>query len=168
MATSKQVKEAEMLRISSIGDFKKRMGGMMELPSGAVVRVKNPGGLQVFLQSGQIPNALMPIVQRSLKGGQGVDAEEVIKPDGSIDPEMVDAMEVMLNNVVLKTVIEPEVHPIPDDEADRDEELLYVDEFPMEDKQFLMQWVSGGTRDLETFRAGLESNLGTIQSLTKS
>src|SRR3954453_22167561 len=66
-------KAAEERKISQIGDYKKRMGGIIELPSGFFVKVKNPGGLRAFMDSGSIPNSLMPIIQESLNRGKKPD-----------------------------------------------------------------------------------------------
>jgi hypothetical protein len=159
---------AEDRRISQVGDFKKRLGGVMELPSGAVVKVRNPGGLKAFLGNGSIPNSLMPIVQKAVNNGKAVSADEmgIIGEDGSIDPEVLSDMMSMIDNVLLQTVKEPKVYPVPEDEEDRDDDLLYVDEFPDEDKQFLFQWVSGGTRDLEQFRREYSSAVDSVATVT--
>lgn len=159
---------AEARRISQIGDFKKRLGGVMELPSGAVVKVRNPGGLKAFLGNGSIPNSLMPIVQKAVNNGKQVSAEEmgIINEDGSIDPAVLKDMLAMIDNVTIQSVVEPKVHPAPADEDERDDDLLYVDEFPDEDKQFLFQWVSGGTRDLEQFRREYSTAVDSVATVT--
>lgn len=160
--TSKAAQEAEMMRISQIGDFKKRMGGTQELPSGFVVKVRNPGGLQAFMMNGTIPNSLMPIVKKALEGGKGMDPQEVIMKDGEIDPSLFAAMGDMMDGVALQCIVEPKIHPKPETEEDRRDDQLYVDELPLDDKQFLMQWVTGGTRDLETFRQQQQQNVDDV------
>src|SRR6478752_7759254 len=103
MATRKAEKEAEELRISQIGDWKKRIGGTMTMPSGLVVQVRNPGGLQVFLGEGNIPNSLLKIIKESLKKGQAPDASELLGEDSAdFDPELLAGMDAMLNNVAVK------------------------------------------------------------------
>lgn len=167
---AKAAREAEALRISQIGDFKKRLGGVIELPSGLAVKVKNPGGLRAFIGSGLIPNSLMGIIQRGLEKGSGHNVAAEIVKDGRIDEGMLRDMMSMMDNIATTVVVEPKIYPTltesdllewnqqhPDDMKDFVEELrrddrLYADELPDDDKMFLFQWVSGGTRDLETFR----------------
>lgn len=181
-------KRAEQLRISQIGDFKKRMGGIMELPSGAVVRLKNPGGLQAFIgeQSADIPNPLMNIIQESLDKGQAPSIKKFTNASGGVDPEMMDAMNRMLEQALVKTIVEPKVKPRltqadvdqwntenPDDlvedlEELRDENVLYADEFPDADKQFIFQWVTGAVKDLETFRQKQQQGLGDLEAIASS
>lgn len=167
---AKAAKEAEALRISQVGDFKKRLGGIIELPSGLIVKAKNPGGLRAFIGTGLIPNSLMGIIQSGLDKGSGKNVSAEIMKDGKIDPEMLQDMMGMMDGVACTVIVEPRIHPTLtendllewndnhlDDQKDsiedlRDDEKLYADELPDDDKMFLFQWVSGGTRDLETFR----------------
>lgn len=182
VATRKAAKKAEELRISQIGDFKSRMGGIIELPSGVYVKVRNPGGMQAFMENGQIPNALMGMVQKGINSGKGLKPEEVM-PGGKIDPDVLADLMKMLDSVTIKVVVEPKVNAVPTDEdvktwneahpddlveeAEelRQDDLLYVDEFPEEDKQFLLQWISGGTRDLATFRERLNKNVDAVSAV---
>lgn len=169
VATRKQQKKAEELRISQIGDFKNRLGGITELPSGLIVRLKNPGGLRAFMGSNDIPNSLMTLIQRGMKTGQKPSAEELM-PNGEFDTAFLDDMNKMLDVIALRTIVEPSIaprltqedvdrwnrvnpeNPVTDIEDLRSPEQLYVDELPEDDKQFIFQWISGGTRDLEEFR----------------
>lgn len=160
--TRKAAKEAEQRRISQIGDFKARMGGIQELPSGLTVKVRNPGGLQAFMMNGTVPNSLMPLIKEALAKGKGMDVKEAIMPDGEIDPNMFNAMSDMLDSVTMQCVVSPKIHAVPENEEDRSDEELYVDEIPTEDKQFLLQWVTGGTRDLEEFRSRLELGVDDV------
>lgn len=168
---ARAAQQAEALRISQVGDFKKRLGGVMELPSGLVVKAKNPGGLRAFLNSGLIPNSLMSIIQKGLDKGSGKNISTEIVKDGKIDPEMLTDMMAMMDNIAVKVIVEPQIHPTltendlrvwnethPENEPLtsieqlRSDDKLYADELPDDDKMFLFQWVSGGTKDLETFR----------------
>lgn len=161
-STRKKAQTGEMSRISKIQDFKKNAGGVMELPSGLVVYARNPGGLQAFIAGGTIPNALMPIVKEALETGKTPSNEDMLQEDGSFDPEMLKAMGEMLDSVAVSCIKDPQVLPTPENEADRLDTELYADEIPTDDKQFLMQWVSGGTRDLETFRKQLDSGMVSV------
>lgn len=176
-------KQAEQRKISQIGDFKKRLGGIQELPSGLVVKVHNPGGLQSFLAGGMIPNALMPMVQTALDKGKAPKVSDIMGKGNMPAPEMLQAMQELMNSVAVKVVTEPRIFPVLTDKdvdawnADktpdhelwaespediRQDDRLYADELPDDDKQFLFQWVSGGTRDLEIFRQRQQQGMDAV------
>jgi hypothetical protein len=176
----KTAKKAEEKRISQTRDFKTRMGGIQELPSGLVVKLRNPGGLMAFMDSKNIPNALLAIIQRSLGEGKAPSPEELMSKNGELDPEMLDSMKQMMDVVALRCIVKPPIAPEltdedvvkwnaehPDDLVDdvedlRDDETLYIDEIPYDDKMFIFQWVSGGTRDLETFRQRHDEGMAAV------
>lgn len=189
MATArKTAAKAEQLRVSQIGDFKSRMGGLMELPSGLVMKLKNPGGLQSFIANGTIPNSLLGIVQDGLKGKSGVEATQAAAKIADDVDSLADMLK-MLDVVMIQTAKDPQVFAVPtEDDVERHnilnrddpekqvstpddlrkDDLLYVDEVEQLDKQFVFQWVSGGVRDLETFRAQLESNVAAVSAEQRS
>lgn len=147
-------KEAVELKISPIGDFKKRLGGITELPSGLVVRLHNPGGLNAFMGSSTIPNGLMPLVSKQIKNakaGKGVD-EVALGKEIEANPELMLQMTQMIDAIVIRCVVEPEVQPVPDDFGARNPDVLYVDELMGDDKQFIFKWLTSGVTDLEPFR----------------
>ncbi len=178
-STSKKAAQAEQLRISQIGDFKKRIGGLIELPSGAVVQFRNPGGLQVFMNAGVIPNGLMAIIQDALAKGKAPKTTDILK-DGKLDPSMIADMMRLMDEVTIKCIIEPPIQPrltqedvdrynaehpnevVTDIEDIRDDSLLYVDELLDVDKQFIFGLVSGGTKDLSRFRGEIDERMGTV------
>lgn len=131
----------------------------LPLPSGNVCEAINKG-LQVFVEQGQIPNALMPIVTEALSDGKKMDKSDIDKM--SRDPELLRASLEMANTIVLGCVVAPAIHPIPETEADRDPELLYVDELDLTDKMFVLNWVVGGTRDVERFREEQAALVGDL------
>jgi len=176
--------KAEELKISTVGDFKKRISAVVELPSGAVVKLKNPGGLRVFMGKGKIPNSLLPIISQALDRGttEGMGEELAQKlKDG--DTELLDDMNQMMDSVTLMAVVEPPILPVPtqadveennrrfpeapveDPEDLRSEDLLYVDEFPDEDKQFIFAWITSGVKDLETFRAQQRAGVDSLSAM---
>lgn len=165
VTNSKAVKEAEQRRISQIGDFKKRLGGIMELPSGLIIKAHNPGGLRAFISSGSIPNSLMTIIQKSLNKGKAPAPEELLGKGGQLDPKMLEEMNDFLDAITMKTIVEPKIHPRPASEEERRDDMLYVDEIPDDDKQFLFQWISGGTRDLEEFRSKRDISLDAVATV---
>jgi hypothetical protein len=161
-------KRAAAAQVSDVSAFKKRAQGMvLPLPSGLVVKAKRVE-LQTFLRHGEVPNPLMTIINDALTKGEGMDVEAMVTTDEEkVDMEMVNEMYEMVNKVVVASLVDPKVLPLPEDEEDRDDDLLYVDEIDDEDKMFLWQWALGGTGDVETFRlqAGADMDaLAEIQS----
>ena len=161
--TSKAVKQAEELRISQVGDFKARLGGVMELPSGLVIRTFNPGGMNTFLNGDAIPNRLMPLIQQAIKKGDATAVEqELSKVTDDLDMDTFQEMTDLLDKIALKVVVEPALQPVPADGEARSEDMLYVDELPLEDKSFIMQWVATGVKDLEIFRQRQQQNVAAL------
>lgn len=184
MATRSAAKAAEQLRVSQIGDFKKRLGGILELPSGLIVRWRNPGGMRAFLAKGIIPNSLMPMIEEALNGKkQGVEAKDINMAELLQDTEKVAEMMAMYDNIAQMCIVEPKIYAAPtdadveahnaahpEDEVDiydlRHEDRLYADELPDEDKIYLFQLVSGGVKDLETFRQQQQINVGDLAAVS--
>lgn len=155
-------KRAKQLKVSQVGDFKKRLGGIFELPSGLVMKLRNPGGLMAFMGAGLIPNELMQIMQKHINSGKNVSSEELMRETGGVGEKFVQQMSELLNTIIVKCAVEPTVLPTPASEDERDEEQLYADEIPDDDKMFVFQWISGGTADLATFRERQESSMATL------
>lgn len=185
-AKSSTATKAKKASASSIADFKKRKKGTpIELPSGLVV-VARRVSLTSFLQRGEVPNALMDIVQEALQKGQNVDPASVIGVDGddqTVDLEMVNDMFEMVNDIVKEMVVEPKIHPLPEvldednelvenptpeevEEA-KDDDLLYIDELDEDDKMFLFQWATGGTADIANFREEASASLDALAQSKK-
>lgn len=177
---------------SDVGAFKKRrQGEILPLPSGLSVRARRVE-LQTFIRQGNIPNPLMNIVSEALEKGKKADIPQMMGvEEGKIDLDMVNEMYDMVNAVVIASVQEPQILPIPtkDDvekwntdhpdeqvnnpEELRDDDLLYVDEVDDLDKMFLFQWSSGGTADLDRFLEEASADMASLaevqgaQSATK-
>lgn len=183
-SNSKSAKQAEAMRISQVGDFKKRIQTVLELPSGLIVKVRNPGGLRAFLDKGTIPNSLMPLIQKSLNKGKAVDVEtDLMGADGNIDTEMMTEMFDMMDNIAVKCMVSPKLYPkltdkdveawnkkYPEDQAEtvddiRQDDRLYADELPDDDKQFIFSWMSTGVKDLETFRLQRQSGVDAVATV---
>ncbi|MEG2887248.1 MAG: hypothetical protein RR853_08995 [Aurantimicrobium sp.] len=182
-APRKTASKAEALRVSQIGDFKERVGGLQQLPSGLVVKVRNPGGLTAFIANGTIPNSLLNIVQDTLS--DDLSKEEMVKKatDLKNDMESIGDMMQLMDIIAQQVIVEPKCMPVPtEDDVTRhnllnpndqvsspadlrdDEGTLYIDEIDGLDKQFLFQWVTGGTRDLEKFRKEHERNVAAVSA----
>jgi hypothetical protein len=89
-----------------------------------------------------------------------------------------------MDNVACRVIVEPKIHPrltqadvdawnaenpdalVEDIEELRDDEQLYADELPDDDKSFLFQWISGGTADLATFRREHEQGVDHLAEIS--
>lgn len=180
-AKSPAKKTPKPQEVSKVGDFKKRSGGLMELPSGLVAKLKNPGGLAAFAGTDTIPNSLMNIVSQSLdaNSGKGVDQSKLVEQIKK-DPETLNQMGNMLDSIALKTFVEPRLYPVPTDEALkvwnqehpdnmlshpeelRSDDRVYVDEVDTVDKQYIFQWITSGVADLERFRLERQQSLANV------
>lgn len=168
-------------QVASPQDFKKKhSGAIMQLPSGFNVRARRVS-LRAFLQSGSVPNPLLPIVEEALAKGKGADVQAIMGKNGEVDIDMINEMYDMVNQVVCSVLIEPKVNMVPTlEDMDkwnennptervahpddlRDDDLLYVDELEDEDKMFLFQWASGGTDDIATFREEAKQQLVALE-----
>ena len=154
----------------------------LELPSGNVCRVKRVS-LPALLSTGAFPDSLMSLVSDKIETATGeknkpkeVDpaaAQEFLK-----DPEKLDQLFSSMDKIIPIVVVEPKVlnHrvpvldaegndtgksvPIPDE--DRDEDVLYTDDVDLEDKMHIFQFVVGGVKDVESFRAESASVMGAL------
>lgn len=152
-------------RVTSISDWKKELDDLTELPSGKLIRMKR-SSMNSLLAAGIVPNSLMAIVQSSIDTGKGVDSI-----DFSGDPQKIQDMMKMMDDVVVFVVKEPEINSLPtkvDPKTkkveDKNPALLYVDEIDDEDKMFIFQYATGGTKNLEQFREQIAPVLATVQS----
>jgi len=155
---------------SKASDFKKNKAAIdLELPSGNVCFAKRKT-LDVFLAEGVIPNSLMQIIQQQLDETEGKtnDLQGELQKVAS-DPDKLRDIMALADAITVGCVKEPmclsnlrstgrvdeDGRPIMEviPEADRDEELLYVDEVDMDDKMFIFQWAVGGTASVERFRS---------------
>lgn len=149
-------------------------GAPLELPSGNMAQIRRIS-MQTYLKQGRIPNVLMAPVQKALQSGGDSLPEEDLK-EVMQDPKALEQLFSMIDMVTCDAFVEPQVHPEPfiedKDEngaptrtpAERNDELLYVDEVDLDDKMFVFQWMVGGTSDLEPFRNQSKGQLDTVRS----
>lgn len=173
---------------SDVSAFKKRaQGATLELPSGLVVMAKRVD-MQTLLVQGNVPNPLMEVVEASLKRGQKADIAQMVGvEEGELDLDTIREMYDMANLVVIRSVISPPIHPVPneDDVAEynaklvepkeddiiedpeelRDDSLLYIDEIDEEDKMFIFQWAQGGVSDVATFREEARADMAALAEI---
>lgn len=152
---------------SSVTDFKKRREGRtLPLPSGLTVIARRVEIGDYIKRNGEVFNPLLGLVGEALEKGQMIDVDKAIKAEGSDDFDLskLNDMYELINALVVETVVNPKIHPTPEVESDRDDDLLYVDEVDDEDKMFLFQWAIGGTDDIASFR---EEAVATLDAMAK-
>ena len=138
---------------------KKTVGGtLISVPSGNTALVRAPG-MQVFLENGVIPNALMPIIRDAMNKGTAPKEEDMTEMLS--DPEKLKDLIELANSVAVYCCIDPKVEAVPTDEAGvvipmgdprRDDEILYIDEVDFNDKMYIFNFAVGGPADLAQFR----------------
>jgi hypothetical protein len=174
----KKKKPKQIATAASWGKKKQSTTVDLDLPSGNTVLVKRVD-LPTLLASGAFPDSLMAIVSDKIGSATGkpdapkeVDAEKVkeVANDPKQLAELFEAVDKIVPLVVAQPVVEYHKRPadpdsnemeiIPDE--DRDEEVVYTDDVDLMDKMHIFQFAVGGTREVETFRAGLESSVADI------
>jgi hypothetical protein len=151
----------------------------LDLPSGFTVQVKRPG-VQGLTKAGVLESldSLTSIVQGEVipkaEGKPEVDIKKIMA-----DPEQLNSMLEMMDKIVVFCVVEPKLSPKPivkdadgeivaeptDEQldAERDEDLAYVDLVDDEDKTYIMNFALGGAKDLATFRQATKEALASAR-----
>ena len=182
---------AKNKRPTSATTWKKNSGAVahdIEMPSGNIAKVRIPG-LPTLMAQGLIADSLMPMVNKAIEQGKSGKAPKKSKTtDQEIaelmqDPRKFEDMMDTFDKVLVACVVEPKVvyykyteenAPTPDlvgkvlPNEERDDEVLYSDEVDMDDKSFLFNLVSGGTRDLETFRRQQSQLVAGVPAVAES
>lgn len=159
------------------------------LPSGneCLVRRLAP---EAFLSSGLIPDSLSAIVNKAIKTKKGLPPD-VAKAMTS-DPQQLRKGLQMIDQVLCYVVMDPIVRMPPPCEirindsmcgqyetdeihterehdnfhlaviGEREDEVLYADQVDMEDKNFIFQFVLGGTANVEQFRKELATGMADV------
>lgn len=159
---TKAAKKTTAKKPTSAKAWKQASAEPIELPSGNYMRVRRIG-MQTLMATGKMPNALMNIVRSAVDKGTGMDGVDMADVVG--DEKQLAEMMKFMDDLCCMVSVDPKVHPIPKNEADRDDETLYADEVDMDDKSFLFQLVTGGTTDLEQFRAATDANVAAVSGL---
>lgn len=156
----------------------KKPGAVLTLPSGNVLKLKNPG-IMAMAHKGLIPNSLMTLIMSSVQKGNEMKAEEIF--DSNID---IADMFTMMDSAIMLMAVDPEIHPVPVWEEEdvtaelcrqdqvgqealekRSDDEVYIDDMPEEDKMFIWQWATGGTADVEQFRRESSNMLAGLSGL---
>lgn len=149
-------------QVTSVSTWKKQaQSPLLTLPSGNVMRVKKIG-LQALMRTGIMPNSLMGYAEKAVQKGKKQEVSEVDMLEILKDDKKVAEIATFMDEVTILCAEEPEVHHLPDEGVEKDDNLLYVDEVSEEDKMFLFQAVTGGTTEVETFREEHARNVAAV------
>lgn len=139
---------------SSPQDFKKKrqVGVLLELPSGAVIKVKSIDLVSLVI-TGKVPNSLLATIQKHLGplDHNDVTLDDATKMAEDLPPEELAQVFSLMDSLVIAMAMEPQIHPVPEDEGQRDENLLYIDEMDGEDKLFMFNWSQEGLNKMKRF-----------------
>lgn len=146
----------------------------LTVPSGALCQVKRPGPMGL-IQAGildrlDVLGSLVQTEHVDRVSGQKSEEDEKAKQKRMIqelmqDKEKLVAATDLIDKVICFVVTEPKINPLPEPGVERDPEKVYVDSVDFEDKEFIFQFVMGGTADLATFREERQKIVGDVESL---
>lgn len=139
----------------------------LDLPSGNTALVRRPG-MQAFITEGLIPNSLIAPMMATLEERDPSKQNENLKSIADellTNAEGINDMLSLVDAVTVACVVKPEILAAPADEDERNEDLLYVDEVDLDDKMFVFNFASGGTRDIERFRAGSSTAVADLENV---
>lgn len=146
---------------TTVAQWKQQQQAPVELPSGNYMRIRKIS-MQSLLATGKLPNSLMGLVQSAVDKGTG--REEVMEKLGTVmdDEKKLQELVTFMESFVVMVSVEPKVHAIPEDEDDRDPNLLYVDDIDEDDRTYLFQLCTGGVADLESFRTATAATMAAV------
>lgn len=140
----------------------------LQVPSGQMCLVRRPG-VEGLMRAGVLRkmDSLSALVSEKhlKKGRKGTKASEQIDISSLMkDTKSLENIMHTVDRVVCHCVVKPEVQMAPNDVTRRKDGVVYSDMIDITDKMFIFNYVVGGTRDLESFRDGLERHLGGLES----
>lgn len=160
----------------------------IQLPSGNVARVRRVGP-EAFMTQGIMPDSISPIVEKAIRSKKGLKPQA--QAELAKDPKQLGAMMEMLDRTLCYAVLQPKVEMPPacvecdqldntatevhHDEsledyhefqpAPREPGVLYADRVDLDDKMFVLNFVVGGTGDLQRFRREQREAVGSVAAV---
>lgn len=151
----------------------------LEMPSGQLCQIRPPG-MQALIAAGVLESAdtLTSLIdekhlkrvaptRKNAKGPQGQalkpgDVEAVDSRGLMQDPENLVKIFTLVDKVTVHMVVQPNVQPVPEPGAVREEGVIYVDMVDFLDKMYIFQYSIGSDSNLEQFRSEFASSLGSL------
>lgn len=146
---------------TSAKQWKGKSSAPVELPSGNFIRIRKMS-MSALLATGKLPNSLINVIKKAVDRGTGMAGVEDQMNELISDDKQLAEMARFMDTFVCMISVDPKIHPTPAKEKDRQEDLLYADEVDEEDKSFLFQLTTGGTSDLEQFRAATKASVAAV------
>jgi hypothetical protein len=159
----------EELQVTTAEEWDAPQGVALELPSGKVVRAIRSMDILNLLKAGRIPNPLGSMIQRMVDSSQ--QGAKVKAPDMSeLGMDGLREMMKMVDDCVLRVVVEPKViaPPTIEDDEDLDAYMARVqgwrpdreknpgaiglNQIDMDDRMFIFLFAQGMAADLKSFR----------------
>lgn len=134
----------------------------LTLPSGQLALVRRPG-VEGLMKAGVLRNidSLTRLINEDhierVNGKTSIDMNSIMA-----DEEQMAEITHVIDRVVCHCVVKPPVEMTPSDVTNRQPRVMYADMIDLTDKVFIFNFVVGGTRDLESFRGGLDELLGGV------
>jgi hypothetical protein len=132
------------------------------LPSGQLVMLRRPG-VEGLAKAGVLNNldSLSALISEKhvqrVNGKQQVNMQTLLSDDDNMAQ-----VQHVVDRVACYCVVKPEVKMTPNDVTRREPGVVYADMVDLLDKMFILNYVVGGTRDLESFRGELKHVLGGV------
>jgi len=144
------------------------VGGLedFQVPSGQLCLVRRPG-LQGLIKAGVLHNvdSLSQIVnEKHLKRVDGKATQEIEIGSLMQDEKGMEEVLHVMDKIVCHVVVKPEIHMTPNDVTRRQQGVVYADMVDLVDKMAIFNYAVGGTRDMESFRSGLDAAVGGLEA----
>lgn len=150
----------------------------LEVPSGALCRVKRPGPMGL-IKLGLLDSLDSLTALVKTEHFDRVDNAARAKPtmddikEFAGNAESVKAGFDMVDKIVIGCVVAPEISPLPRHpetgevlpESQWDPEKTYINSVELHDKLYILQFVVGGTPDLESFRKERNQFMGDLPNV---
>jgi hypothetical protein len=103
-------------------------------------------------------------VSRKAKGGKNSAKSQDMQNDVVLKKIMNDPVKFAelletTDKIVIAIVVMPQLHEAPENDSDRQENIVYIDTVDLEDKLFLVNFAVGGTRGVAKFRRELQQSV---------
>lgn len=162
--------EAQKARYAPTAWAKAGNSGFTELqcPSGQFCLVRRPG-VQGLMAAGVLHSmdTLAVLVDDGIRAGTGQpprDTPEITLKTVMDNPGALESAMHMTHRIVQYCVVAPTLALPLSDPTNRRPDVVYVDDVDEVDLMYILNYVMGGTKDLERFREGFAENVRSLES----
>lgn len=136
------------------------------VPSGQTCLVRRPG-VQRLMEAGvlrKVDSLASIVAEEHIKRVKGAEPEIDTDSLAKDEDALISIMDVV-DRVLVHCIVKPAVELAPDDISERVEGAIYSDMIDIEDKMFIFQFATGGTRSVEQFRQGSLAAMGGVDAV---